>query len=147
MMFSEIVGFVQAASPPIDVKLALSDVVADPIEVHVNCFGAFLFYGVIGDARGGAVVSLDRSRWLGMAEFFEADTDQAGFLAVVEESGKFGFSSAGDNFTHDLAEYVDCAIGRRKRVGWRQGFAGISGAAAEEVVASSAGTSFGGGEI
>ena len=86
-MFGEIVSLVEASFFPIDVELALAYTVTDPVEAHVNCLGSFLFDGVIGDAGGSAVVSLDGSRWLGVTEFFKGGPDGASFLAVVEESG------------------------------------------------------------
>jgi len=39
-------------------KLSLSYAITDPIKMHVNGFGAFLFDSVIGDATGHAVVCL-----------------------------------------------------------------------------------------
>ncbi len=56
----ERIRFVLFARAPIHVVLALAHAVADPIESHVDCFGAFLFDGVVGNAGGGAIVSLDR---------------------------------------------------------------------------------------
>ena len=86
MVFGEVVSLVEAAFFPVDVELTLADAVADPIKPHVDGLGALLFDGVIGDAGGGAVVSLDRRRWLGMAKFFEACAQWAGFLGVVEDA-------------------------------------------------------------
>ena len=49
MIFSKI-GLVGGTSAPVDVKLTLANAIADPIETHVNSFGAFLFDRVVGDA-------------------------------------------------------------------------------------------------
>ena len=74
-----------AALAPKNVKLSLPHAVANPIETHVNGFGAFLFDGIVGNARGRAVVGLDGGRWLRMPQFFEGCSDGAGLLAVVEQ--------------------------------------------------------------
>ena len=58
MVFGEVIGTVGVARAPKDVKLALADPVTDPIKMHVNGLGPLLFHGVIGNAAGGAVVSL-----------------------------------------------------------------------------------------
>jgi hypothetical protein len=71
-MFAEVVGFVATTFCPVNVKLALADAVADPVEAHVNGLGAFLFDGVVGDAGGGAVIGLYGGGRLGVAEFFKA---------------------------------------------------------------------------
>ena len=50
MMLGEVVGLVEAAFLPEDMKLPLANAVADPVKAHVNCLGSLLFDGVIGDA-------------------------------------------------------------------------------------------------
>ena len=98
-MFGKIISPVQNSSFPVDVELALADTVANPVEVHIDGFGSFLFDRVIGDAKGGTVVSYNWSGRLGIAKFLKARTDWARFFAIVEESSKFGFSGTGYNFT------------------------------------------------
>ena len=63
MVFGEIISFVGTAFAPKNLKLFLSDadMIMDPIKMHINCFGAFLFDGVIGDATCSTVISLDRN--------------------------------------------------------------------------------------
>ena len=70
-MFGKIISSVQNSSFPVDVELSLAHPVADPIEAHVDGFGAFLFDGVVGNSGGGAVVSNNWGGGLGMAEFFK----------------------------------------------------------------------------
>ena len=41
MMFCEIIHFVLFTGFPVNKELALTDMVVDPVEAHVNCFGAF----------------------------------------------------------------------------------------------------------
>ena len=62
MVFCKIISTIEAAFLPVDMKLALADAIADPIEAHVDCLRSFLFDGVIGDAAGSAIVSLE---WCG----------------------------------------------------------------------------------
>ena len=95
----------------------MADAVANPVEAHVDGFGAFLFDGVIRNAEGGAVVRDHGSGRLGMTEFLQADSDRAGFFAiVVEKSSEFGFGGAGQDFAHDLAQDVDGSIGGRRGI-------------------------------
>ena len=56
MMFCKIVGFVETAFSPKDMKLTLADAVTDPIKSHVDGFRAFLLNGVVGNSRCCAVV-------------------------------------------------------------------------------------------
>jgi hypothetical protein len=67
MMLSKIVGPIGNTAAPMDVELTLAHAIANPIETHVNSFGAFLFDRVVGDTGGGSVVSDDDRRWLRMA--------------------------------------------------------------------------------
>ena len=97
-------------------KVALSDAVADPVKTHVNCLRALLLDDVIGNAEGGAVVRDHGSGRLGMTEFLQADSDRAGFFAVVEKSSEFGFGGAGQDFAHDLAQDIDGSIGGRRGI-------------------------------
>ena len=85
MVLGKIIGAVEGAFAPIDVVLALANTVADPVEAHVDGFGAFLFYRIGNDTSGGAVVGLDGGGWLGMAHFFKGGSDGACFFAVVEK--------------------------------------------------------------
>jgi hypothetical protein len=63
MVFRKIIGPVGGTTTPVDVKLTLADAITDPIETHIDGFGAFLFYRVVGDAGGCSVVSdEDRGR-------------------------------------------------------------------------------------
>ena len=84
MMFGEIVGAVRVAFAPINLKLALADAVADPIETHVDGFGAFLLDSVSGNAAGGTIVGGHGCCRLGMPHFLESDAQWAGFLSIVE---------------------------------------------------------------
>jgi hypothetical protein len=50
-MLCEVVAKVFSAGLPIDDKLVLFDLIANPLEAHVHCAGFALFEGVICDAR------------------------------------------------------------------------------------------------
>jgi hypothetical protein len=65
MMFGEIITMVGGARSPMNKKLFLRDTVAQPVEAHVDCFGAFLFDGSGYNAESTFVVGLDGSRRLG----------------------------------------------------------------------------------
>jgi hypothetical protein len=91
-VLGEVVSKVIGPLPPVDGELALCNTIADPIEAHVNGFGASLFYGSIGNARRTGVVSLDGSGRLWMSHVCKGCSEPSGFLAVMEESAKFRFS-------------------------------------------------------
>lgn len=78
-----------------------------------------------------------------MAEFLKTDMNRAGFFTIMEDDGNFGFGGAEDNFTENLAEDVAGAVGRWKTIIRLWQFGGVLGPTAEEMVASSAGTSLG----
>jgi hypothetical protein len=54
VMFGELISLVENAFSPVDDKLVLMSTVANPIKLHVNCFGSFLLDGVVDDARGSS---------------------------------------------------------------------------------------------
>jgi len=95
VMLAEIIGAVEAAFTPVDVKLALADAIANPVKAHVNCFRTFLFDCVIGNTGGSTVVSLNGSGRLRMAEFFKANTDRTRLFAVEVDGSELSFSSTG----------------------------------------------------
>eukprot|EP00980_Cylindrotheca_fusiformis_P000015 scaffold5_cov98-Cylindrotheca_fusiformis.AAC.2 len=66
MVLGEVIGKVGAAGFPKHVELSLGDAVADPVVAHVDVASLVLFDGVVGDTRGGGVVSLDGRGWLRM---------------------------------------------------------------------------------
>ena len=61
----------------------------------------------------------------------------------MEEGGKFGFCRTGEDFAHDLAQDIDGAIGRWKRVIGLRGLVRIFGGVAQVVVATGTGSSLG----
>jgi hypothetical protein len=93
-----------------DAELLLANAVADPAKAHVHRFGPFVFDSVVEDARGSAVVGLQRRWGLGMSELFEDDQDGAGLFAVVEEGYELSFGGTREDFAHDLAQDADGAI-------------------------------------
>jgi hypothetical protein len=117
VMFGEVIGLIETAFAPINYKLALASTVADPIEAHVDGFGSLLLDSVVGDTGCSGIVSGNRSWGLLMAEFFECDSEGAGFATIVEKGGKFGLSGAGKYFAHNVAHGVDGAVVRRSGIG------------------------------
>ena len=92
MVFAEIIGAIVFALAPIDVKLALADAIADPVEAHVHGLRSFLFNVVVGDASGCTVVGLDGSRGLRMTHFLERRSKRASGFAIMVQCTQFGFS-------------------------------------------------------
>ncbi len=140
MVLGEVVGQIVGATAPVDEELALGDVVFDPVEAHVDGFGAALLDSVVDDAFGTGVVSLDWSGGLGPAHGDECVSKDTGVLGVDEEGAEFGFGGR----CHDVAQFVansmDGAVGR-----WICGrrFCRVTGVRAEIVMAADAAASFG----
>ena len=100
MMLGEIIGLVDAAFAPINEKLSLSNAIANPIEAHVDGFGASLLDGIVSDTTCSAIVGLDGRCRLDMSQFFECNPHGTNFFGVMKNAGNFGFSCTGDNFFH-----------------------------------------------
>ena len=66
-MLGKIVSLVQGAFFPVDMKLALSYTITNPVEAHVHCLGTSLFDSIISNTACCAVVSDNGGGWLGMA--------------------------------------------------------------------------------
>lgn len=76
---------------PLDMILALLDSVLEPVEPHVNSFGAMLFDCVVEDAIGTGIVNLERGGWLGMTELEEGLPDRHSVLGIDECCSSFSF--------------------------------------------------------
>ena len=139
-MLGEVISAIGRAFAPIDLELALANAIANPIEAHVDDFGPLLLDGVGGDTAGSVIVGGHGSGRLWMAHFFEGNAEGTCFLAIMEQGAEFGFGSAGQDFTHDVAENMDGAVGL-------VGAVGLGGLAGQEKVAGSARASFDDGEI
>ena len=94
-MFGEIVSEVVAAAAPVNIEVALLDAVLDPVEAHVDCLGATLLHGLVGDSGCTRVVSLHRSGALWVTHVDECGTKGGSIFAVEEKGAEFGFSGAG----------------------------------------------------
>ena len=95
VMFGEVIGSIIFSSAPVNNKLVLFYSVTDPIETHVDGFGSTLFYSVVGDSSGGAVIGLDDSWGLGVSHFDESGAKCHCFFAVVEQCAEFSFGCTG----------------------------------------------------
>ncbi len=128
------------ARMPENVELSLPGVVTNPIKVHINGLGAFLFDHVIDDATCCTVICLEQGCWLGVPLFIQCCANGACSLGIKEECTEFCFSSTGNNLLHDLAQDVDGTI-----IWWHMISSHGSGVlmGAEEVVASCMGSVFG----
>ena len=80
MVFGEIVSVVLLSSLPVDFELALSHAIADPVETHVDCFGASLLDSVIDDSFCTGIVCLNWRGGLWVAKKFQGIANHAGFL-------------------------------------------------------------------
>ncbi len=147
MVFGKVISFIENALFPVYKKLALADAVTNPIETHVDGFGALLFDTLVGNTSCSAVVSLDRGRWLRMAVFFKTNAQGASLFTIVEKGCKLRFGSTGEDFFQNLAVNVDGTVGGWVRIGGQRWRGRIKGPIAEVVVARGAGASFRNGQI
>jgi hypothetical protein len=117
LMSRKVVCTISLTIVPINLKLSLAHTIADPIRKHVDRFRPFLFDNDGCNSTGGIVVGGHGLCRLWMPHFFEGDAQRVCFFAVVKQGFKFCFSSAGEDFTHDVTQdvdgAVDCEGGRR----------------------------------
>jgi len=79
-----VVGKIANIRLPLDDELGVLDAILEPIETHVNCFGAFLFDSSIEDAADNTVVSCDDSGRLGPSHFVEGLLEWDSGLGIDE---------------------------------------------------------------
>ena len=109
-MLREVVREVFGAWSPNYLELSLSGTVSQPVKLHVDCFGAALFDGVVEDAFGTFVVSSDHCGRLVVSEFDERLSDGAGILGIHEAGCYFGLCSGGNHRSDHRAKHVDWSI-------------------------------------
>ena len=112
VVIDEVVTEVSAAGFPINEKLALPGAVLDPIEVHVDGFGCFLFDHAMGEAFISQVVDADWSQWLWVPKFCKVGAYRNGFLTIMEGGAHFGFSGRRHQVVENLGDSVDRAAER-----------------------------------
>ena len=59
MVFSRVVCIIVVCFTSVDAEVALSDAVTDPVEAHIDGFGAAFLDSVIGNACCGIVVGIN----------------------------------------------------------------------------------------
>lgn len=69
----EVVGAIRLAFAPLNLELALANMIADPIKAHVDGFQPFLFDGVSGNAASGIVIGRHGRGGLRVPHFFDGD--------------------------------------------------------------------------
>jgi len=108
-----VVGKIANARLPLDDEVAVLDAILEPIEMHVNGFGAFLFDSSIEDAAGNTVVSCDDSGRLGPSHFMESLPEWDSGLCIDECRAGLGFGGGRDDVAHDASEDMEGSIERR----------------------------------
>jgi len=82
VILGEVVSFVGGAWLPKDVILVMANTIANPIKLHVNGFGLFLFDVIIGNAGGCGIVGLNRSGRLWMPKFLKGNVQWASMFGI-----------------------------------------------------------------
>eukprot|EP00980_Cylindrotheca_fusiformis_P017524 scaffold5497_cov135-Cylindrotheca_fusiformis.AAC.3 len=139
VVLCEVIGKVGAAGFPEDVELSLGDAVADPVVSHVDVASLVLFDGVVGDTRGGGVVSLDGRGGLRMVHVEKCLAEDQGLFQIDKQSTTLGFGSGAGDVAQDADGVENGAVGRD---GIRLGIA-----VSEVEMASNAAAGFAGVEI
>ena len=66
VMLGVIVTHVLEAGMPMDTELLAGNLISNPEVAHFHGARSLAFDGVVGNAGGGGVVTVDWSRWLGV---------------------------------------------------------------------------------
>jgi hypothetical protein len=74
---------------PVDFELALIGSVTDPIESHVNSFGALLCDGAVDDATSCEIVSLEWGWRLWMSQLDKCCSEGYSGTGIEEEGSNF----------------------------------------------------------
>lgn len=82
VMFCEVIGKVVCAFLPVYDELALIDMIANPLEAHVNGLGLALFDGIVGNAGGAEVVCLNMDGTLPVAHVVQGGLEHAGVFCI-----------------------------------------------------------------
>jgi hypothetical protein len=90
-MLGEVVGLIGFSGLPVDDELALFNLVAHPVEMHVHGSGLAFLNCDVGNAFSAFIVCLYGGGRLRMTKFFECDTDDAGILRDVEQGSELSF--------------------------------------------------------
>ena len=118
MVLGKIIGTVSSALAPVDLELALTHAIANPVKTHVDGFRPLLLDRIGSNATGSVVIGCDGRRWLWMAQFGKSDAKRAGLFAVVEQGSEFGFGCTRQDFAHYVAQDVHGTVGF-EGIGWR----------------------------
>jgi hypothetical protein len=84
MVLGKVIGTIESTCLPMNDKLALARAVADPVKAHVDGLRSFLLDGVVDDALGAGIASLDWGSRLRVPEFGECLSKHAGILSIVK---------------------------------------------------------------
>jgi hypothetical protein len=143
VVLGEVVGQIVGTLAPVDVEVALSDPVANPVEPHVHGFGSALFDSAIGNAGSARVVRLDWGGRLGVSHVLEGGPKPSGVLTIVEKCPKFGLGRRGDHNFQDRTGDMDISVdGGRCGLGIQRGCM-VGRARAHEEITTGAATCLG----
>jgi hypothetical protein len=93
--------------------LFLSNVVLEPVVVHIKCLGAFEANCGMKDTMRSRVVGPGDRLWV--AHFDKSSAERDSFLSIQEEGTDFSFSGGSSNSAKSFAENMDGSIGSGRR--------------------------------
>ena len=91
-------------------ELTLTYAIPHPVETHINCFGAFLFYRICSDADSTGIVTHDDCRGLRVAKICQNVAKTGRVLSTSEESSVFSQPGTGDDARYDAREDVSSTV-------------------------------------
>jgi hypothetical protein len=72
-VFGKIIGKILLAGVPRDAKIAPINLIGNPKKILFHCAGPLSFNCTVCNGNRRAVVTVDRSSWLRVPEFFEGE--------------------------------------------------------------------------
>ena len=110
LRFGEEVREIVGSLEPFDDVVTLAYAVTDPVESHVDGFGAPKFDGVVSDADGTSIVAVDKCRRLRVTECARDSAEPLTDLGKDEKGCIFCFGNRSDHHIDDVAVRVYGAI-------------------------------------
>ena len=106
-MFCMIVGQVGFSWGPVNTELALVALILQPIKLHVDGLGPFLFKGFVGKTNSGRVVDFNRGWWLWVPHFYQTDAKFNSFLGCHMCCAYFGLCRGPADYLDDGTDDMD----------------------------------------
>ena len=109
-MFCEVISSIIAAFFPINLNFFVCTPIAEPIETHIPCLGAFLLDVGVNKRVGSGVICFEQGGRPGVIKGLECAADDNGSLAVSKQPSSVCFRSRSNHFADCFAFRVDWSV-------------------------------------